>query len=226
MDHDEAVRQMMVERYFLGELVPDEQDAFEEHFFSCDECAVDMRSEAAFIDHSKAVLAVPAQESVVQKTERQTGGWRAWFRPALAAPVMAVLLVLLAYQSFVEIPKARHLAAQSGSPQVLPALSLVTAATRGDNKAALTVHRSEPFLLFVDIPTRDQFVSYSAEMHDPAGNAIWSLPVTSETAKDTVSIRIPGQQNSGTFTLIVRGVESSGSSTDLGRFPFELHFQD
>lgn len=226
MDHDEAMRKMMVERYFLGELAADEQDAFEEHFFSCEDCALDMRSEAAFIDHSKVVLAAPAQEAVAQKAKRQTGGWSAWFRPALAVPVMAVLVVLLAYESFVEIPKARHLAAQSGTPQVLPALSLITTATRGENKAALTVHKGEPFLLFVDIPTQTRFISYSAEMHDPAGKTVWSLPVTTETAKDTVSIRIPGQQDSGTYTLVVRGLESSGSGTDLGRFPFELHFQD
>ena len=224
MDHDEAVREMMVERYLLRELSPDEQDAFEEHFFTCEECASDVRSEAAFIDHSKMVLAAPAQEAVARKTERQTTGWRAWFRPALAAPVMAVLLVLLGYESFVEIPRARQLAQQSSTAQVLPALSLATAATRGDSKATLSVHKGEPFLLLLDIPAKAQFVSYSAEMHNPAGEKVWSLPVTSDAARDTVSIRIPGQQEPGTYTLVVRGIESSGSSSDLGRFPFELRF--
>ena len=224
MDHDEAVRQMMVERYLLRELAPEEQEAFEEHFFSCQECASDLRSEAAFIDHSKVVLSAPSQEAVAPKRERQTSGWRAWFRPALAAPIMAVLLVLLGYESFVEIPRARQLAQQSSTAQVLPALSLATAATRGDSKATLTVQKGEPFLLFVDIPAQAQFVSYSAEMHNPAGEKVWSLPVTSDAARDTVSIRIPGQQESGTYTLVVRGIESSGSGSDLGWFPFELRF--
>jgi len=224
MDHDEAVRQMIVERYLLGELAPEEQDAFEEHFFSCQECATDVRSEAAFIDHSKVVLSAPAQGAAARKPERHTSGWRAWFRPALAAPVMAVLLVLLGYESFVKIPKARQLAQQSGNAQVLPALSLATAATRGESKATLTVQKGEPFLLLVDIPAQAQFVSYSAEMHNPAGEKVWSLPVTSHAARDTVSIRIPGQQEPGTYTLVVRGIESNGSSSDLGRFPFELRF--
>lgn len=226
MEHDEAVRQMLIERYFLGELAPEEQEAFEEHFFSCQECAADIRSESTFIDHSKVVLAPTVQEAVARKTERQGSSWRAWFRPAIAAPVMAVLLVLLGYENFVALPGAKRLAPQNGAPQILPALSLVTAATRGDNKAQLTVHKGAPFLLFVDIPTNAQFASYSAEMHDPAGNTVWSLPVTSEAAKDTVSIRIPGQQDAGAYTIVVRGIESSGNSSDLGRFPFELQFQD
>lgn len=224
MDHDEAVRKMMVERYFLGELAAEEQETFEEHFFSCEECAVDVRSEAAFIDHSKVVLTTPAQEAAVHKPEpRRSWGW---FRPALAAPIMAVLIALLAYESFVEVPRARHLAAQSGTPQILPALSLINAATRGDSKAALTVNKGAPFLLLVDIPTEARFSSYAAEMYGPAGRAVWSLPVTTETAKDTVSIHIPGQQNPGNYALVVRGIENNGNTADLGRFPFELRFQN
>jgi Putative zinc-finger len=223
MDHDEAVRQMMVERYFLGELASDEQEAFEEHFFSCQDCALDMRSEAAFIDHSKVVLAAPVQEPAAQKIKSESRGWMAWFRPALAASVMAILLVLLGYESFIAVPSAKRL---SGAPQVLPALSLISAATRGENKSQLIVHKGQPFLVFVDIPSEARFSSYTAEMFDPAGRSVWSLPVTNEAARDTVSIRIPGQQDSGTYTLVVRGIENGGNTADLARFPFELRFQD
>src|SRR5689334_11011674 len=43
MDHLEAVAAGMVERYVLGELDSPERDAFEEHFFSCEVCAVELR---------------------------------------------------------------------------------------------------------------------------------------------------------------------------------------
>lgn len=226
MDHDEAMRQMMVERYLLGELAPDAQEAFEEHFFSCQECAFDVRSAAAFIDHTKAMLATPAHEPALAKSERREAGRWAWFRPAISVPVMALLVLILLYQGLIEVPKARREAAQGTTAQILPALSLINAATRGGNRAELTVQHGEPFLLFVDVPTQPQFVSYTAEMYDPAGQAVWSLPVTSEAAKDTVSIRIPGQQVPGMYSLQVRGVESSGKTTEVGRFPFELQFQN
>jgi anti-sigma factor RsiW len=38
IDHDEAVKALMAERYLLGELNAIERDAYEEHLFSCDAC--------------------------------------------------------------------------------------------------------------------------------------------------------------------------------------------
>ena len=42
MTHSEAVQQMAAERYLLDELAPDVRDAFEEHMFDCQECALDV----------------------------------------------------------------------------------------------------------------------------------------------------------------------------------------
>ena len=38
IDHDEAVKDLMAERYLLGELNAAERDAYEEHLFCCDAC--------------------------------------------------------------------------------------------------------------------------------------------------------------------------------------------
>jgi hypothetical protein len=43
MSHEDAVRTMAAERYLLDEMSEVERHAFEEHFFSCAECAEDMR---------------------------------------------------------------------------------------------------------------------------------------------------------------------------------------
>ncbi|HUK47040.1 MAG TPA: zf-HC2 domain-containing protein [Terriglobales bacterium] len=220
MDHAEAGRLMMVERYLLGELSPNEQEAFEEHFFACEECAFDVRTEAAFLDHSKVVLLSPLQEQRAEKAQKQRGRWGALLRPAVLLPI--VLALLLSYESLVKVPKTERLAAEAESPQILPTLSLISVTTRGGEQASLTVRKGEPFLLFVDIPTDNRFVSYSAHMFDPSGHEVWSLPVTTEAARDTVSIQIPGQQNSGTYSLLVRGVGNDGHTSDVGRFPFEL----
>jgi len=50
MDHRRAVETLAVERYLLGELNEQERDAFEDHFFSCAECAEDVRSAGALRD--------------------------------------------------------------------------------------------------------------------------------------------------------------------------------
>ena len=57
MDHDVVVLQKTTERYLLGELDPDARHEFEEHFFDCPDCALDVRAGALFVEQSKVVLA-------------------------------------------------------------------------------------------------------------------------------------------------------------------------
>jgi len=89
MEHDEAIRSQAAERYAARELSPAEQDAFEEHFFDCQECADDVRFEltfaanvrAASLEHGVEHQPVP-QPPIARSWEK----WRDWFRlrPALA----------------------------------------------------------------------------------------------------------------------------------------------
>src|SRR5260221_4650415 len=46
MEHAEATESMAAERYLLGEMTPEDRDAFEEHFFGCGACATDVRDGA------------------------------------------------------------------------------------------------------------------------------------------------------------------------------------
>jgi hypothetical protein len=64
MEHDEAIRSHAAERYVAHELSPAEQDAFEEHFFDCQECADDVRFELTFTANVRAI-------SREQRAERQ-----------------------------------------------------------------------------------------------------------------------------------------------------------
>src|SRR5713101_3655843 len=57
MDHDVVVRQHMTEKYLLDELEPQARDEFEEHFFDCPDCALDVRAGAMFVEQSKIALA-------------------------------------------------------------------------------------------------------------------------------------------------------------------------
>ena len=49
MDHSESIRLMAAEKYLLGELAPELREQFEEHFFDCQECALDVRAGAALV---------------------------------------------------------------------------------------------------------------------------------------------------------------------------------
>lgn len=223
MDHAAAERQMLSERYLLNELTPEVREEFEEHFFSCQQCAQDLEVAAAFVDHSKAVLSSPVKPEAVQPVSKVSGKFWASLRPAFVLPLLG-LLILVSYQSFVVFPRLRHAAQLATSPHLMPALSLINVGARGENQASLLARKGEPFLLFVDIPGDNRFSTYVASLQDAAGKEVWSLTVPQAATKDTISIQVPGRDAPGAYTLVVRG-ENGTEATAVGRYPFNLQFQ-
>src|SRR5277367_5732387 len=140
MDHVEALQQKATERYLLDELDPDQKDQFEEHLFDCQDCALDVRAAAMFLEQSKVALAEPAVTSPVRQPAAAPAkaGWFAWFRPAFAVPVVALLLVVVGYQNLV----TRHLMAAAREPQIGPYAS-VNVSIRGAVKTSVTVAPGE-----------------------------------------------------------------------------------
>ncbi len=227
MDHSESIRLMAAEKYLLGELTPELREQFEEHFFDCQECALDVRAGAALVEHSKVVLSEPVAVSVPVPA-RAKAGWLAWLRPALVVPVLAALLLVIGYQNLVTYPNLKGEVATVNRPLILASASLINANTRGAGRTVVSVRQGEPFLLFVDIPAEARFSSYLAELDGPGGNSEWSLTIPAETTKDTVPIRVPaGNHGAGVYTLVVRGVDSSGGKGfEVGRYPFELQIRN
>src|ERR1051326_5153593 len=101
MDHQVASKNHAVERYLLGEMPSEERDAFEEHYFTCAQCAQDLRSASQLIGEVKGALreALPARK-------RSFPGWLSWLRPQILAPAFAaiVLAVVTGYQNAVVLP--------------------------------------------------------------------------------------------------------------------------
>jgi hypothetical protein len=228
MDHSESIRLMAAEKYLLDELTPELREQFEEHFFDCQECALEVRAGAAFVEHSKVLLsgpvAVPARALVPVPAKP---GWFAWLRPAFALPVLATLLVVIGYQNLVTYPRLKGEVAVVDAPRLLASASLINANTRGGNKPVVSAGEGEPFLLFVDIPAEARFSSYVAELDGPTGTSEWSLTIPAETVKEMVSIRVPADHHgAGMYTLVVRGVDpSGGKGSEVGRYPFELQIR-
>jgi hypothetical protein len=228
MDHNESIRLMAAEKYLLDELAPETREQFEEHFFDCPECALDVRAGAAFVEHTKVLLSDPVPSTSPAVAASRPGRSLGWLRPALLIPGMAVLLAIVGYQNLVTYPKLKGEVAVANVPQILASASLINANTRGAGKTVVSARQSEPFLLFVDIPAESRFSSYVAELDGPAGNFEWSLTIPAETTKDMVPIRVPADHHdAGMYTLTVRGVDSSGGKgSEIGRYPFELQIRN
>src|SRR5215471_6981152 len=125
MDHTEAIRLTAAERYLLDELSPEQRDQFEEHFFDCAECALDLQAATAFIEQSKKILAEEQQTVTAPRPQpaKVQAGWRSWFRPAFAVPVFASLLAVIGYQSTL---LSRYPQVAADTPQVVPWTSINT----------------------------------------------------------------------------------------------------
>jgi len=93
MDHREAADTFACERYILGEMTDAERRDFEAHFFSCAECADDVREAALLRDAVRAGLA-----GAVRPTAAPVVKGRKW-RPAIVLPwaVAATLALAVAY---------------------------------------------------------------------------------------------------------------------------------
>ena len=219
MDHSDAVRLKATERYLLNELDTDQLDQFEEHLFDCPECAVDVRAGAMFLEQAKNQLAPSTDTVPLKKTTRSA--WSSWLRPAFAIPALAMLIVVIGYQNLVTFSASR----QPLRPQVMPWAS-VNVGTWGAGGPAIKAKPGQGFLLFVRIPPDNAYLSYAADLYNPAGKLEWSLAFPANAGQDQWPLQVPGSNwQAGTYTLKVRGTTPAGDSKDLGRTSFDLQIR-
>ncbi len=220
MDHNQAVREKATEKYLLNELDPGVRDQFEEHLFDCQDCALDLRAAAMFVEQSKVVLAekpdvVPVRAPAAVPA---SSGWFAWLRPAFAAPVLALLLVVIGYQT-VTNARLRHAA---GSPEIL-ASAVVNVGTRGATVTQVSARPGDAFQFSINVPP-DHYSSYKLDLYSSQGELEWSRTIAA-SGSDLLSLYVPGYVPGSDHVpgaLAVRGVTADGQSVDLGRYRIEF----
>ncbi|HEY3741286.1 MAG TPA: zf-HC2 domain-containing protein [Bryobacteraceae bacterium] len=103
MDHQIALNTQAVERYTLDELTSPEREEFEEHFFTCADCAAALREHEAFAANARAVFKEDqlAATHSNRTPQPESKSWaqriKGWFGmrtliPAFAALVLAFVL--------------------------------------------------------------------------------------------------------------------------------------
>jgi hypothetical protein len=226
MDHNHTTQHLTVERYLLDELTPEVRDEFEEHFFDCQECATDLRATAAFMAAARKEFKIHPVPNPGGATNGKSFLASLW-PSALVWSALAASLLLIAYQNMIVFPRFRTEISELKAPEILPAISLVGGNSRGGQIPAGTVGKTHPFLLQLDIPTQDRFSSYTCLLYSPTGSLAWRVEVGAESARDTVSIRVPSvDRPPGEYTLAVQGnIVQGGTPVDLARYRFALNAQ-
>lgn len=212
MDHSEALRLQAAEKYMLGELPADIRDQYEEHFFDCQQCAADVRAAAAFVSSSRSVLRSMPKETEAPR-ESFLNVLERFFRPVWTVPALALLLIALCYQTFIEIPKSKQVSPSSavGSANLI---SLIGANSRAESKS-FTVAEGKPLILDIDIPASAEYSSYVCQLRDPSGSTVLNSGVSAAETRNTVHLIVPAPLlHPGSYTLAVLGrSEAPGSTT-------------
>src|ERR1700741_318449 len=165
MDHDSAVRSQACEKYLLGELSPELRDAYEEHYFSCAECAAQLRIATELVGAGQRIFAqaqTPAPVFARHSRAAAAAGWRHWLRPTIAIPGLAALLLIVGYQNLISIPQLRR----AQSPRVLPMFSLISANPRGETVPQFTTQPNQPVVLYLDVPADPGYSAYAISLQD------------------------------------------------------------
>ena len=143
MTHQEAVESLATERYLLDDMPNPDRQAFEDHFFSCDLCADDMRVAAAMFKGAKAGFAGGAA------TVKQPVWYRSAALPWAAA---AALGFVTTYQSFWVVPSLRR---------DVSAVAIVPVSLRPASRGAEVV---------VPQPSAGVPITLAIEINEPADN--------------------------------------------------------
>jgi hypothetical protein len=228
MDHSEAIRIKAAEQYLLGELSSDAREQFEDHFFGCQECTMEVRVGAAFIDNARDAFRAERDSVPAQGPEAHR-----WFdlflRPTFAVPALALLALVVTYQSTIVIPHLKTSLAEATAPQAIPAFSLITENSRGGNPETIHAPRNKPFIIYIDIPPDKLFLFYNCELQTESGNLEFALRVPAKEVKDTVQLLIPASRlQPGNHILVVRGggpAQGSGATEpEIARYAFTLDY--
>jgi hypothetical protein len=210
MEHKEAVQLQAAEKYVLGELTGAQRDEYEEHYFDCVECALDVKAAAAFVETGRAVLRAERGEAVAAKPVRPSRGWLFWLRPAMAVPALAALLAVIIYQNAVTIPQAKRDAGLNAGQFLSSTFSLQTANTRGGEELKIRVRPEESFSLKFDFTPAKVFDSYHCKLEDESGRTLLQTVVPGTSVNQEAQFVVPGGLvKPGKYRLVFTGAPSA-----------------
>jgi hypothetical protein len=218
MNHSLSIETKAAERYLLGELLPKERDAFEQHFFECPQCASDVCAGSALAHgvHSFFSEVPVARGRPIRQTTATA--WRSWFVFPASVPAAAAfaLLAFTAYQNAILLPGLHQVVAESARPRLLPSAVLVPASRSA--LPSVSVPASEPFFqLLLALPPTKSSGKYDCELLDDFGRGLWSIQVSVAIATEDINLLVPATRlATGTYEIVLRGTDKH--DTDPFRF--------
>jgi hypothetical protein len=251
MDHAYIEEHGLIDLYHRGQLPPEEEAGFEEHFVGCPECQERLQMARGFQRGLKTVVA----EDVAKAGLLAWLVRRRWF--AVAALILAAVLPVLGYlagsrgaapmnteaswrQLFekerqsadglrqrLEESERQRLAQVEETPA--PPAPLVNTpvflltAVRGEDEAASVNVDSGYFSLAVDAGDDPRFESYRVTITDSRGARVFREAGLKPNALEAVLLTFPaGFFKPGEHRLALEGIKPDGGAAELGGYSFQI----
>jgi Putative zinc-finger len=218
MDHAEAARTAAIDKYLLGDLPDAQREDFEEHFFSCPECAGEVRLGAVFQANARAVLKDAGSLAAIPPARQGwfSGDAFAWsWRPAFAMAGGLAMGALIGYQNLVQIPQLRR------QSEFTVSAKAEVRGVRGAGDLSFS-RRNGPIALEVTHEWEETYGGYAVELvRRPASKVVRTASIGPAAGNFEITI-LPAGLESGNYLVTVYGVRAGGQKTPVERFPLTL----
>jgi hypothetical protein len=221
MKHEQAIQSQAVEAYLLNQMTPVERDAFEEHYFSCEICAEDLRMASQLMEDVRRWSATepePQRLAAAPMVPDRSSKWDlfAWLRPQVATPAFATVLAMFAASFF---HGTRLEMAMSEPIQVQRTVLMGQSRGVADGGAARRFERGKEALFEFDAPMDAARNGLRAIARSSDGRDAFSIQLTEPEAGAPINIQVKRLDLApGTYTLVL--AEDSG--VELERYPFQI----
>ncbi|HEY6945581.1 MAG TPA: hypothetical protein VI431_10620 [Candidatus Acidoferrum sp.] len=238
MMHPEIEDQEIIERYVRNQLAPQERQAFEEHFFDCQECFEKVQATERFV----AGIRDAASRGMLEDHRsadyvRVPALWRGWMFPALAASSCAAvaLAVFAAWTLFFQMPKLRQQVNQASADansqrqaiaalekqiasatQIEPNVPLVMLQATRDAQASVSEAVLPPgaqhLVLWMDVAS-GRYRTYRLEIYRTDDKPVETLKQLARNSYGALAVGLPAERlQPGEFRIKLFGEEPSPAS--------------
>jgi len=218
IDHQEAVQNLMAERYLLGELNAGEREAYEEHLFSCDACFEQVKAGTEFVGHLRR-MGTEGPAAVAP-------GFMALVLRNLRQPVAVTALGLFLCVSGIAVHQNTVITRlKEPRPELR---STLTGVAHGSSSANLIeITRNSGLSLNVEYVRKGEFISYQAQILSGSGKTLHMIALPEKQLGTMASITMPAEAlDPGQYSVVVLGRRSDGTLEETGRGVFEFRFVD
>jgi hypothetical protein len=234
MDHNEAVRLQAAEKYVLGKLPKEQHAAYEEHYFECSACAEEIKATVSFMESAKQVVREEAFEPAGARAVSPTApSFFGWLRPAFTVPIFAALLLGIAYQNTVTIPRLKD-SSSSQMGQTISSAFALRGSVRGESESGdatnkVRVRPEESFTLNFDFTPTGTFSEYDWQLRDQARRPVKSGHMSGEKKYQAVSLNVAGGvESAGKYSLVffgsADGAGQTANESEAQRLTFTVEF--